>query len=93
MRLFGRGVLLLFVAISLVAAGVPPPLDEDRSVPGFCSPDCPLQHVGHSVAVAPAPGQQAGRVEPAREAPTRHPAQICVTSDEAPAAPRAPPTA
>ena len=67
MTTLARGVLLLLVTASLVAAGIPPALDEDRSVPGFCSPDCPLQQVAHAVAVAPAPRRQAVRVGPARE--------------------------
>ncbi|HEY7037497.1 MAG TPA: hypothetical protein VID28_01535 [Methylomirabilota bacterium] len=56
-RLARRCWLLVTVALAataLVGAGIPPALDEDRSEPGFCSPDCPLQqHATHSVAVAP----------------------------------------
>lgn len=66
MQTLARAALLLLVAASLVAAGVPPALDEDRSVPGYCSPDCPLQHVAHAVAVAPEPAREEDRVEPAR---------------------------
>jgi hypothetical protein len=91
MASLGRAALLLLVAVTLAAAGVPPALDEDRSVPGFCSPDCPLQQVAHSVAVAPAPVRHDGSVEPARERPTPEPAGTCLPPAALPDAPRAPP--
>ena len=91
MQTVARSALLLLVAAGLVVAGVPPALDEDRSVPGFCSPDCPLQQVAHAVAVAPAPLRQAVRAETTRERrlperPAEPPA-----SPVLPDAPRAPP--
>ena len=94
MRRLGRAALLLLVSVSLVAAGIPPALDEDRSVPGFCSPDCPLQQdLAHSVAVTPAAVSQepAGlAVGPRLElAPPR--AQL--STPASPDAPRAPPGA
>ena len=87
----GRAVFLLLVIGSLVAAGIPPALDEDRSVPGFCSPDCPLQHVAHTVAVAPAPLRHAVRVEPTRERRLPEPSAAPPASLVLPDAPRAPP--
>jgi hypothetical protein len=49
MRVLGRvWALLLLLAI---AAPAPPDPVEDRSVPGYCSPDCPLQQVAHAVAI------------------------------------------
>ena len=87
-------VTIVLAATALVGAGIPPALDEDRSEPGFCSPDCPLQqHATHSVAVAPdlcaraAPAGRPRHVPPARP-PKIHPA-VAVALD----APRAPPAA
>jgi hypothetical protein len=93
MQTLARAALLLLVAASLVVAGIPPALDEDRSVPGFCSPDCPLQQVAHAVAVAPAPRRETARGEPTRERrlperPAEPPASLVL-----PDAPRAPPLA
>jgi hypothetical protein len=93
MASLGRAALLLLVAVTLAAAGVPPALDEDRSGPGFCSPDCPLQQVAHSVAVAPAPVRHDRRIEPARERPTPEPVAACLAGAVLPDAPRAPPLA
>lgn len=93
MASLGRAALLLLIAVTLAAAGVPPALDEDRSVPGFCSPDCPLQQVAHSVAVAPVPVRHDGSVEAARERPTPEPAAACLPPARLPDAPRAPPLA
>jgi len=49
MRVLGRAWALLL----LLALAAPPPPEpvEDRSVPGYCSPDCPLQQVAHAVAI------------------------------------------
>jgi hypothetical protein len=92
MRAFGRAaLLLLFVAAPLVAACIPPALEEDRSVPGFCSPDCPLQQVAHSVAIAPAPLRYARSGEPAREQPPTATASAHPAAPASPDAPRAPP--
>jgi hypothetical protein len=93
MASLGRAALLLLLALTLTAAGIPPALDEDRSVPGFCSPDCPLQQVAHAVAVAPAPGRRIGSVEPARERPLSEPGQALLDAVRLPDAPRAPPPA
>jgi hypothetical protein len=93
MASLGRAALLLLVAVTLAAAGVPPALDEDRSVPGFCSPDCPLQQVAHSVALAPAPVRHDRSIEPARERPTPEPVAACLATAALPDAPRAPPLA
>jgi hypothetical protein len=46
------GALLVLLA---VGAPAPPEPIEDRSVPGYCSPDCPLQQAAHAVAIAAAP--------------------------------------
>ena len=94
MRAFGRAaLLLLFVVVPLVAAGVPPALGEDRSVPGFCSPDCPLQQVAHSVAIPPVPLRYARSGEPAREQPRTATASAHPATPASPDAPRAPPPA
>ena len=87
----GRAALLLLVAVTLAAAGLPPALDEDRSVPGFCSPDCPLQQVGHSTAVTPVAVRHDGVIEPARERPTPEPVAAGLASAPLPDTPRAPP--
>jgi hypothetical protein len=93
MHTLGRAALLLLIALALTAAGIPPGLDEDRSVPGFCSPDCPLQQDVHSVGIAPMLTRHARPADPARErrdvAPTFTPA----TAPASPDTPRAPPQA
>jgi hypothetical protein len=94
MLTLGRVVLLLLVTASLVAAAVPPALDEDRSVPGFCSPDCPLQQdATHSVAVSPPAPRYDGTAEATRERPAAAAAPAEHTAAAAPDAPRAPPLA
>jgi hypothetical protein len=93
MASLGRAALLLLIAVTLAAAGIPAAFDEDRSVPGFCSPDCPLQQVAHSVAVAPAPVRPDGSVELAGEQPTAEPAGTHLAPVALPDAPRAPPLA
>jgi hypothetical protein len=95
MRASGRAALLLVVAVAvaLAVAGIPPALDEDRSVPGFCSPDCPLQQDTHSVAIAPAPLRYARSGEPAREQPRTATASARLATPASPDAPRAPPHA
>jgi hypothetical protein len=93
MQRLGRAALLLLVALALTGAGIPPALDEDRSVPGFCSPDCPLQQDAQSVAVAPMPAPHTRPADPARE---RHDAAPTFSAPAAPASPdspRAPPHA
>lgn len=82
---------IVLAATALVGAGIPPALDEDRSEPGFCSPDCPLQqHAAHSVAVAPDLSMHAAPTEPPRPAPVILPTQICPAVADAPDAPRGP---
>jgi hypothetical protein len=91
MRTLGRAALLLLVTVALVSAGIPSALDEDRSVPGFCSPDCPLQQDAHSVAIAPAPVRHTQPGEPTREQPAAVATSALVVASAAPDAPRAPP--
>ena len=89
----GRAVLLLLVALALTAAGITPALDEDRSVPGFCSPDCPLQQDVHSVAVAAAFARHLRPADPARERQDVAPAFALPPASASPDTPRAPPQA
>ena len=93
MRSFARAALLLLVAVTLTVAGIPPVLDEDRSVPGYCSPDCPLQQDAHSVAVAPAPIRHHRIGAAAHETPGPAPAPVRSDTPASPDAPRAPPPA
>ena len=94
-RLARRGLRLVTIALAataLVGAGIPPALDEDRSEPGFCSPDCPLQqHATHSVAVAPDLSVRAAPTEPPHQAAPFLPSHICPAVAIAPDAPRGPP--
>ena len=93
MHALGRAALLLLIALALTVAGIPPALDEDRSVPGFCSPDCPLQQDVHSVATTPIVTRHTRPADPARE---RHDVVPAFTPSVAPASPdtpRAPPQA
>ena len=93
MRSLGRAALLL-VAVTLVVAGIPPALSEDRSVPGFCSPDCPLQQdATHSVAVAPVPARYDWSTAPTWELLQSAPALAMLVAAASPDAPRAPPHA
>jgi hypothetical protein len=94
MHTLGRIALLLLVTASLVAAGIPPALDKDRSVPGFCSPDCPLQQdATHSLAVAPPPPRHDWTVQATRERPGAAPTSAVLLPAASPDAPRAPPLA
>ena len=93
MRSLGQTALLLLVTIALMVASIPPALDEDRSVPGYCSPDCPLQQDGHSVAVAPAPIRPHRLGAATRETPEPRPLPACLDAAASPDAPRAPPSA
>jgi len=94
MHTLGRIALLLLVTASLVAAGIPPALDEDRSVPGFCSPDCPLQQdATHSLAVAPPPPRHDWTVQATRERPGAAATSAVLLPAASPDAPRAPPLA
>jgi hypothetical protein len=87
-------VTVALAATALVGAGIPPALDEDRSAPGFCSPDCPLQqHATHTVAVAPDLSMRAAPTAPPRQAPPAFPTRICPAVAVAPEAPRGPPGA
>ena len=94
MRLLGRAVLLLLAA-TLIVASLPPGFDEDRSVAGFCSPDCLLQQdaAARSVAVTPTPTGQSWSTECVPE--RSHAAQdnTPVTLAAPPDSPRAPPRA
>lgn len=93
MHALTRAALLLFVALTLAVAGVPPALDEDRSVPGFCSPDCPLQQDVHSVATAPMVTRHTRPADPARERHDGVPAFTPAAAPTSPDTPRAPPQA
>jgi hypothetical protein len=93
MHPLARAALLLLVALALGVAGVPPVLDEDRSVPGFCSPDCPLQQDAHSVAVPTALARHARPADPARERHDAAPAFSAPATPASPDSPRAPPPA
>ena len=94
MHALGRAALLLLVATTLVVAGIPPALDEDRSVPGFCSPNCPLQQdAAHSVAVASAPARHDWSAEPRRAWLQPAPAPAVLVTAASSDAPRAPPHA
>jgi hypothetical protein len=93
MFVLGRAALLLLVGVALVAAGIPPALDEDRSVPGFCSPDCPLQQVAHTAAVTTPLLRHDRTAGPARERPLPAPVRAVVSAPASPDSPRAPPHA
>ena len=87
-------VTVVLAATALVGAGIPPALDEDRSAPGFCSPDCPLQQHGtHSVAVAPDLSVRGAPMERPRHVPPVVPPPFYRAVAVALDAPRAPPGA
>lgn len=93
MHALGRAALLLLVTLALTVAGIPPALDEDRSVPGFCSPDCPLQQDVHSVAVPGTLARYTRPTDPAREQHDVAPAFARPAAPASPDTPRAPPRA
>jgi hypothetical protein len=89
MRWLGR-LCLLLALIPLAGPALPEPV-EDRSIPGYCSPDCPLQQTAHAVAIPIAPTPDAagepadrGAVPVARTTPVSR-------NLLAPDAPRGPP--
>jgi hypothetical protein len=93
MRALGRAVLLLLAA-ALVVASLPPGFDEDRSVAGFCSPDCLLQHdAAHSVAVPPTPPRHEWSAQSTPDRSAVAPAAAILVHAAAPDTPRAPPLA
>ncbi len=93
MRHLGRALLLLLVAV-LVVASLPPGFDEDRSIAGFCSPDCLLQQdAAHSVAIPPTPAPQSWSVQPTPECSRIAPVAAPLVHSAAPDSPRAPPQA
>jgi hypothetical protein len=86
------GALVALLTASVVLAGVPPSLDEDRSESGYCSPDCPLQQdATHSIAVAPALPPRGRPVEAVRETLAAAPTPARPTVPASPDASRAPP--
>lgn len=85
--------MMLLVAMTLVAAGIPPALDEDRSEPGFCSPDCPLQQALHTAAVTPESSRRDDPAEAVGEPVQPDPVRAYPPATAAPDAPRAPPLA
>lgn len=93
MRLIGRAVVLLLAA-ALVVASLPPGFDEDRSVAGFCSPDCLLQQdAAHSVAITPTLARQDVSIEPTAERSRVALPVAALVHAAAPDTPRAPPRA
>jgi hypothetical protein len=93
MRLLGRAVVLLLAA-ALVVASLPPGFDEDRSIAGFCSPDCLLQQdAAHSVAITPTLARRDVSVEPTPERSRVALAVVAFSQAAAPDTPRAPPRA
>jgi len=88
------GAAVALLAASIVLAGVPPALDEDRSEPGYCSPDCPLQQdATHSIAVAPSLAPRGLPVAAARETLAGAATPARPTVPASPDASRAPPLA
>lgn len=85
-------VAVALLAVAIAVAGIPPALDEDRSQPGFCSPDCPLQQdATHSIGIARALAPWSLLVGPALEELEAAPAPVCLAVPASPVAPRAPP--
>ena len=48
-------VVMLLVALMTLLGVATPPVIEDHLEVGFCSADCPVQHDGHTTALAPPP--------------------------------------
>jgi len=93
MGALGRTIVLVLAAV-VVVASIPPMLDEDRSVQGFCSPGCLLQQdAAHSIAVTATPLRQDGSFDVLCE--WLQPAVIATVRAHvaAPDVPRAPPLA
>lgn len=83
---------IALLALTIVVAGIPPALDEDRTEPGFCSPDCPLQQdATHSDATSPARAFRSVPAELAREELKAVATPVYTAVPPSPDAPRAPP--
>jgi hypothetical protein len=87
-----RPVVLIVAGLTLIGVATPPVI-ENRLEPGFCSADCPVQHAGHGAAVAaPPPPRSAGRAAVVGAVSFGR-TDIEPGAFDAPAAPRAPPSA
>jgi len=87
-----RVVMLLVALMTLIGVATPPVIEDHLEV-GFCSADCPVQHDGHTIALAPPPPASGTR----RSAPVSIAAARLADAElgavDAPDAPRAPPSA
>jgi hypothetical protein len=92
MPLLGRVMMLLVSLVMLIGIATPPVIEDHIEV-GFCSADCPVQHDGHTTALAPPPAPSVTR----RSAPVgiaaARLADAQLSAVDAPDAPRAPPSA
>jgi len=88
-----RRVVVLLVALAMLIGVATPPVIEDHVEVGFCSADCPVQHDGHTTALAPPPAPSVTqRSAPVIIASARR-ADAELGAVDAPDAPRAPPSA
>jgi hypothetical protein len=84
---------MLLMALAMLIGVATPPVIEDHVEIGFCSADCPVQHDGHSTAVAPPLVPSAARRSPALAIAGARVADAERGAAGAPDAPRAPPSA
>lgn len=86
-------VVMLLMALAMVIGVAAPPVIEDHVEVGFCSADCPVQHAGHTTAIAPPPAPSAARRTPAVVIAGVRRDSADFGAADAPDAPRAPPSA
>ena len=86
-------VVILFVALVTLLGVATPPVFEDHVETGFCSADCPVQHDGHGIAIAPPLAPSASRGALVILGLLERGSDVEIVPVTGPAAPRAPPSA
>ena len=84
---------MLLVALVMLIGVATPPVIEDHVEVGFCSADCPVQHDGHTTALAPPPAPSVTRRPAALIIASARLADAELAAVDALDAPRAPPSA
>jgi len=87
-----RLVMLLGALVMLIGVATPPVIEDHVEV-GFCSADCPVQHDGHTTALAPPPAPSVIRRSAAVIIASTRLFDAELGAVDVPDAPRAPPSA
>jgi hypothetical protein len=86
-------VVILLLALLLLIDVATPPVIEDHTEIGFCSADCPVQHEGHGIAIAPPLPPRAARDTTVAVLALAVGVDAVLGPVDVPKAPRAPPSA